>query len=179
MGQACPRAYAHHRHSDYRLGGAVPIGCATHHPSRARPCLAGRARRLWSVAPAASAALVERAGPQSGPYQPGLDPFGAAFAGGRAVRSGSAGHHPSGAVGSLAGRSSGGRSHASDWLGRAPISLAQRALPRDDAGTLPAVPAGLSSRGALDMGGRTVASPGRRFLPSCARPTRISVCGCG
>jgi hypothetical protein len=130
--------HTHTGRGDHHLGGAVSPRRATRHLRRSGPRLTGRAHRCWSVVSAAGAALVERAGPRSGPPEPGLAPCGAALAGARPGCGGGAGHHAPRAVGSLAGRDRQSRSHAPDGLGRPPLSLAHRTLPCDDAGPPPA-----------------------------------------
>src|SRR5262245_54432370 len=59
MGQARPREDPHYRRGDNRLGGAVPAGRPTRHPSRAGPRFTGRTPGFRPVASAAGTALVE------------------------------------------------------------------------------------------------------------------------
>ena len=165
MGQAGARRYTHHCGGNRRLGGAVSPARPTRYLSCAGPCLAGRPSRLRPVVSPAGAALVGWSGVQSSDDQSGPHPPGVGSPDGRPPRGGGPGHHPSGAVGSLAGWHRRGRPHAPDWLGGHPLSLAEGTLPDDDAGTYPAAPAGLSSRRALDAGGRPRLSQRRALRP--------------
>jgi hypothetical protein len=110
-------------------GCALSAGGATRHRSRAGPSLASRTRWLGPLVPPAGAPLMEWASARSGAGQPGLDPLGAGPAPGRPAGGGSAGHNAARAVGSLAGGHRHGGPHATDWVGRDPLSLCE-AVPR-------------------------------------------------
>ena len=159
-GQAHPRPDAHHRRRDGRLGGAGP-------------CLAGRARGLRPVAPAAGTALVVRAAPGPDHDQPSADPPGSYTAGSGPARGGSAGYDPARRLGSLDGGHCRGGPHAAHWLGRPPVPLAQRAVPVDALEASPAAPERFSVRDPLEPGRGSRLSKCGAVCPTAASGHRL------
>ena len=161
------------------MGRIVPLVGTAGHPSRLGSRPACGTGGLWPRVFATRAAVVERPTVGPGAHQSAVGADGPPRPAARHPRHRSAGHHPLGRVGSLAGRHRGGWAYFTHRLGGHPLPMAEGALPGHDPGAPPAAPRRLPGWRCAGRWWPTAASPAPRSLPCCARGARTSACACG